>query len=79
MMYLDLEKIYREQGVPNKYMLALIVSARARQLSDQKGRLTAEEGAEKFISRALREISSGLINFSFQEIVANNTDAKMEK
>ena len=79
MMYLDLEKIYREQGVPNKYMLALIVSERARQLSDQKGRLTAEEGAEKFISRALREISSGLLNFSFQEIAATNSDAKVEK
>ena len=46
MIYMDLEKIYRERDIPNKYILTLVVAARARQLSERKGALTGYE--EKF-------------------------------
>ena len=79
MIYTDLEQIYREQGIPNKYILTLIVSARARQLSDQKGRLIAEDGAEKYITRALREVQSGLLTYHFSDAVSRNPHVNVEK
>ena len=42
MIYMDLEKIYRERDIPNKYILTLVISARARQLSERRD-LSGEE------------------------------------
>ena len=39
MIYMDLEKIYRERDIPNKYILTLVISARARQRRGCAGRL----------------------------------------
>ncbi|MDR1482597.1 MAG: DNA-directed RNA polymerase subunit omega [Synergistaceae bacterium] len=57
MIYTDLEKIFSTTDIENKYALAMIVSARARQLSEQKGRLLGGEGSERCISYAIEEIS----------------------
>ncbi|MDR3354639.1 MAG: DNA-directed RNA polymerase subunit omega [Synergistaceae bacterium] len=56
MIYTDLEKIFSTTDIENKYALAMIVSARARQLSEQKGRLLGGEGSERCISYAIDEI-----------------------
>ena len=48
MIYMDLEKIYRERDIPNKYILTLVISARARQLSERRDL----SGDEKYISMA---------------------------
>ena len=61
MIYMDLEKIYRERDIPNKYILTLVVSARARQLSERKG--AAEGYDEKFITRAVDDVTEGRINY----------------
>ena len=50
MIYMDLEKIYRERDIPNKYILTLVISARARQLSERRDL----SGEEKYISMARR-------------------------
>ncbi|ACZ19019.1 DNA-directed RNA polymerase, omega subunit [Thermanaerovibrio acidaminovorans DSM 6589] len=55
MIFCDIDRICRERNIPNKYVLALVVAARARQLSERKGRLEDE----KYISRAIDEISRG--------------------
>lgn len=67
MIFCDLEKIYRERNISNKYILTLLVSTRARQLSEQKGRVLAEDTGEKFISRALRDVQEGRIRFRLVE------------
>ena len=56
MIYTDLEKIFSTTDIENKYALAMIVSTRARQLSEQKGRLLGGEGSERCISYAIEEI-----------------------
>jgi len=40
MIYMDLETIYKNRDIPNKYILTLVVSARARQLSERKGAIS---------------------------------------
>lgn len=59
MIYTDLEKIYKTRGIENKYALAMIVSTRARQLSEQKGRLLDGGSSERYITYALEEVQSG--------------------
>ena len=59
MIYTDLEKIYKTRGIENKYALAMIVSTRARQLSEQKGRLLDGESSERYITYALEEVQKG--------------------
>jgi DNA-directed RNA polymerase omega subunit len=59
MIYNNLEKIYETSRVENKYALAMVVSTRARQLSEQKGRALEGEGSERFISHAIEEIENG--------------------
>ena len=61
MIYMDLEKIYRERGIPNKYILTLVVAARARQLSQRKGALLGSD--EKFITRAVDDVTNGRITY----------------
>ncbi len=62
MIYADIEKIYRERNIPNKYILTLLVAARARQLSEQKGTTMGGE-IEKFISRAMDDVAEGRVQF----------------
>ena len=59
MIYTDLEQIYKTRRIENKYALAMIVSTRARQLSEQKGRLLGGESSERFITYALEEVQAG--------------------
>ena len=58
MIYTDLESIFNTTNIENKYALAMIVSTRARQLSEQKGRLLDGEGSERYISYAIEEIEA---------------------
>jgi DNA-directed RNA polymerase subunit omega len=58
MIYTDLEKIFETTGVENKYALAMIVAARARQLSEQKGSLLSGGGSERCITYAIEEIEA---------------------
>jgi DNA-directed RNA polymerase omega subunit len=62
MIYNNLEKIYKTSKVENKYALAMLVSTRARQLSEQKGRALEGEGSERFITHAIEEIEAGNLN-----------------
>lgn len=64
MIYLDLEKIYKETAIPNKYILTLVVASRARQLSLRKDALSA---SEKYITQALSELTDGRINYQVTE------------
>ncbi|MDR1137114.1 MAG: DNA-directed RNA polymerase subunit omega [Synergistaceae bacterium] len=59
MIYNNLEKIYDTTNVENKYALAMLVSTRARQLSEQKGRALDGEGSERYITHAIEEIETG--------------------
>ena len=59
MIYMDLEKIYRERNIPNKYRLTLVISARARQLSERKDL----SGDEKYISMAVDDVTNGRIAY----------------
>jgi DNA-directed RNA polymerase subunit K/omega len=67
MIFVDLEKIYKNRDVPNKYILTQIVSARARQMSEQKGRALSEDSNEKFITLAMQELMEGRISFRFAD------------
>lgn len=60
MIYLDLEKIYKERDIPNKYILTLVVALRARHLSVRKD---AFSGSEKYITQALHELADGRISY----------------
>jgi DNA-directed RNA polymerase omega subunit len=62
LIYNDLEKIYETSHVENKYALAMVVSTRARQLSEQKGRGLDGEGSERCITTAIDEIGNGRLN-----------------
>ena len=72
MIYMDLEKIYRNRDITNKYILTLVVSARARQLSERKGAITGYD--EKFITRAVEELMQGRIKYSFVETTAKKEE-----
>jgi len=62
LIYYDLEKIYATSNIENKYALAMIVSTRARQLSEQKGRALEGEGSERYITYAIEEIEGDRLN-----------------
>lgn len=62
MIYTDLEKIYKTRRIENKYALAMVISARARQLSEQKGRLLDGGSSERYITYALEEVQGGALN-----------------
>lgn len=72
MIYMDLETIYKNRDIPNKYILTLVVSARARQLSERKGAISGYD--EKFITRAVEDLVQGRIRHSSVE-----TSAKKEE
>jgi DNA-directed RNA polymerase subunit K/omega len=65
MIYMDLEKIYKECNIPNKYILTLIVAERARQLSERKG--TGLGYDEKFITKAIDDVADGRVEFKVTE------------
>ncbi|MBR4401497.1 MAG: DNA-directed RNA polymerase subunit omega [Synergistes sp.] len=71
MIYIDLEKIYREQNIPNKYILTLVVSARARQLSERRD----AESDEKYISKAVEDVQNGRISYRILEPTQAATEA----
>ena len=62
MIYNNLEKIYETSHIENKYALAMVVSTRARQLSEQKGRALEGAGSERYITHAIEEIEDGDLN-----------------
>lgn len=62
MIYMDLEKIYKDRDIPNKYILTLVVAARARQLSERKG--AADGYEEKFITRAVDDVTAGRVTYN---------------
>ena len=62
MIYNNLEKIYETSHIENKYALAMVVSTRARQLSEQKGRALEGAGSERYITHAIDEIEDGDLN-----------------
>ncbi|MEG1501904.1 MAG: DNA-directed RNA polymerase subunit omega [Synergistaceae bacterium] len=69
MIYMDLEKIYAERDIPNKYILTLVLAARARQLSERKEVRAGLD--EKYISMAVDDITNAKVDFE----VVNFTDA----
>ncbi len=65
MIYADLERIFDTTGIENKYALAMIVSTRARQLSEQKGSLLGSEvGSERCITYAIEEIEANHLDIA---------------
>lgn len=60
MIYIDLEKIYKERDIPNKYILTLVVASRARNLSIRKDSFNS---SEKYITQALKELAEGSISY----------------
>jgi len=77
MIYMDLEKIYKDRDIANKYVLTLVVSARARQLSERKGVVSGYD--EKFITMAVNDVTEGRINFSLVNTIAEKkTDEPLE-
>ncbi|NLV82655.1 MAG: DNA-directed RNA polymerase subunit omega [Synergistaceae bacterium] len=77
MIYMDLEKIYAERDIPNKYILTLVVAARARQLSERKGPLPGYD--EKFITKAVEDVTNGCVKYKFVDIAGKKkTDEPVE-
>lgn len=70
MIYMDLEKIYEERDIPNKYILTLVVSARARQLSERKGAIGYDE---KFITKAVDDVTEGRIAYKVIDAMTPKT------
>ena len=62
MIYNNLEKIFETSRVENKYALAMVVSTRARQLSEHKGRTLEGSGSERYITHAIEEIENLRLN-----------------
>ena len=63
MIYTDLERIYKTRDIENKYALAMLISLRARQLSEQKNSLLEGYGSERYITCAINEIEEGRLTF----------------
>lgn len=73
MIFYDMDSLAEKQGIDNKYLLTVAVAARARALSEQKGR-TLDEDNEKFISTALQEFDEGIVHLSREDSVASGAD-----
>ncbi len=67
MICADIEKLYEDRGIPNKYVLTLILAERARQLSDRKG--TGLGYDEKFITKAMDDVAEGRVKYKMTHIV----------
>ena len=66
MICTDIEKLYEDQNIPNKYVLTLILAERARQLSDRRG--TGLGYDEKFITKAMQDVEEGKISYKMTPI-----------
>jgi DNA-directed RNA polymerase subunit K/omega len=79
-----LDSLGEKQGIDNKYILTAAVAARARALSEQKGR-TLEEDNEKFISTALKEFDLGVVKVVSKKLsqaevsVSSDSDEHVEE
>jgi len=78
MKFYDLDSLGEKQGLDNKYILTAAVAARARSLSEQKGR-TLEEDNEKFISTALQEFDLGIVRISSDERAGEEAPAAVSQ
>jgi len=63
-IFSDLEELCEKFDIESKYVLTVIVSQRARFLSEQKGRYVAGDSSEKYISTALQELVDGKLRHS---------------
>lgn len=63
MLYMDLEHIYKEQGISDKYVLSMVVTERALQLSQLKNTIQEGVAKEKLISRAVDEAAHGKLTY----------------
>lgn len=70
----DIEKIYEERDIPNKYVLTLILAERARQLSDRRG--TGLGYDEKFITKAMEDVAEGKVKYKMTPIDVANESAQ---
>jgi len=77
MIFYDMDSLAEKQGINNKYLLTAAVAARARALSEQKGR-TLDEDNEKFISTALQEFDLGAVRLSPERKSAPENGAESE-
>jgi DNA-directed RNA polymerase omega subunit len=75
MIYNNLEKIYETSRIENKYALAMVVSTRARQISEQKGRAFEGEGSERYITHAIYEIEKGRLDIDPAVVSGARQDA----
>jgi len=73
----DIEKIYRERDIPNKYVLTLILAERARQLSERKG--TGLGYDEKFITKAMEDVDEGRVTYKMTPIEVGAEEESVEK
>lgn len=67
MKYYDIDKIAGKNGINNKYLLATIVSVRARQISQKKDHITQNKN-EKYISLALDDLDNQRITFQINKV-----------
>nr|WP_321499214.1 DNA-directed RNA polymerase subunit omega [uncultured Dethiosulfovibrio sp.] len=67
MRFFDIDKIQRNSGISNKYLLTSVVAMRARKLSEDKGSVPLDEKGrgEKFISTALAELENDSLSITF--------------
>lgn len=67
MRFFDLDKIQKNSGVSNKYLLTSVVAMRARKISEDRGSLPSDERfrGEKFISTALSELENDLLSVTY--------------
>ena len=63
MLYMDLENIYKEQGISDKYVLSMVLTERALQLSQLKSTMQDGIAKEKLISRAVDEAAHGKLTY----------------
>ena len=62
MLYMDLEQLYKAQDISDKYVLSMVITERALQLSQET---TLQDGVakEKLISQAIDEARNGELNY----------------
>lgn len=77
MIFMDLDKIYEERDIPNKYTLTLLVAARARQLSERVGPLPGYD--EKFITKAFEDVANGCVDYKFVDIKRKQINEPVEE
>lgn len=64
MIYTNLDKILTDTGIENKYALAMIVTTRARQLSERRDSDIYAASSEMCITRSINEIQDRDLSIS---------------